>query len=75
MTELDAESAKASPCRLPVGLPRLLIAKLVIGDSLGGVLVLLTACPRREGQSLAPRAGCVADLLDREIRGLGRFFS
>ena len=75
MAELDAESAKASPRRLRVGLPRLLVAMLVIGDSLGGLLILLPARPGRQGQSLAPRASCVADLLDGEIGGLGRFFS
>ena len=55
--------------------PRFLVAMLVVDDSVGGLLAVLPAGAAWQRVGLEPRTGRLADLLDRQVRRLGRFFS
>ncbi len=65
------ESSEGS---LRVGLASLLVAMLIVGDPFRGLLVDRRAGCWRQALGIDPRAGGLADLFDRQVQGVGRFF-
>ena len=74
MPNVDPKRLKVSKRGLCVRLPGLLVAPLVVGDPLGGPSVDHRPGRRDQALGIDPRAGGLADLFDRQVQAVGRFF-
>jgi len=73
-TDFDASLPKFAPRLFVMGISGLLVAVLMIGDVVGGLLIECHSARGRQALGLQPGVGGFPHLFDRQVRRGGRFF-